>query len=257
VRVFVTGEEYVLAGRGAPTRVAEGREFDIFQTAAGYSAVTNPVRRKILEALEKGEQELGDLVKVTGKSKPTLSNLHMRELLEQRLIEEQPHPTDARRKIYRLAARRIGSSNVPLEQLRGAVKHYVSLSPLAYAVPFPRVLDVLAVEGKVDARMLREQSRALGEKASSLFAASDVRDVLTAVAGFWEREGVARTTKLDFDKLEMEVQPLDALAARPAETVAVLLAGIVEGVLRSRLQIDSPVATRTRTGRVTLTYPRP
>ena len=77
-------------------------EFDIYQSDRGYAAVTSPVRRQILVALAEKDRDLSDLVRITRKSKPTLSNLHVRELLTQGLVEELPHPTDARRKLYRL-----------------------------------------------------------------------------------------------------------------------------------------------------------
>lgn len=228
--------------------MSERREFDIYQTSAGYTAVTNPVRRSILEALEKGELELGDLVKVTGKSKPTLSNLHMRELLEQHLIEEKQHPTDARRKTYRVIANRIGSSNVPLEQLRGAVKHYVSLSPLAYAIPFPVVLDVLCADGNVDPKTMRRQANVLGEKASSLFVAATPRDVLTALGGFWEREKVARTVRIDFDKQEIELELLESMKGKSPDALATIFAGIIEGVLQARLGRSTQVTAKASKG---------
>lgn len=232
----------------------KGQAFDIYQTTSGYTAVTNVVRRKILDALAKKELELGDLVSITGKSKPTLSNLHMRELLEQHLIEEQQHPTDARRKSFRLIATRIGSSNVPLEQLRGAVKHYVSISPLAYAIPFPTVLEVL-LAGPEGAHV-RDQARALGEKASSLFTTTSPRDALTALAGFWEREGVARTVRIDFDKLEAEVQVLNGLSGRSSESLGWVFAGILEGILEKRLGQKRAVASQaTKSGRIIIRIP--
>ena len=243
-----------LAPRPLAPPVSEARDFDIYQTSAGYSAVTNVVRRKILEALEKRDLELGDLVRVTGKSKPTLSTLHVRELLEQHLIEENAHPTDARRKTYHLIARRIGSSNVPLDQLRGAVKHYVSLSPLAYAIPFPTVLEMLSADPTADPKTLRKQGRVLGERASSLFQTTSPRDILTALAGFWERENVARTVRLDFDKLEAEVQLHEPLGGKATEAVAVIFAGLIEGIAATHLKTSLDVLAKgSKTGRVTLT----
>ena len=235
--------------------VTDAADFDIYQTAAGYTAVTNPVRRQILDALGQQDRELPDLVRITGKAKPTLSNLHVRELLEKGLVEERPHPTDARRKVYRLAARRIGRSNVPLEQLRGAVKHYVSMSPLAYAVPFPAVLGVLAAGHAPGARdAVRRQAQRLGASASQLFATSSPRDVMTAVAGFWEREGVARTARMDFERMEFEVELVDADA--PADAMATILGGVVEGILRARLDVGGPVAAKAKGRKVTLAFPR-
>lgn len=218
--------------------MAEGENFEIYQSDSGYVAVTNPVRRQILDALSKQPLELPDLMKITGKAKPTLSNIHMRELIGQNLVEELPHPTDQRKKVFRLKATRIGSSNVPIDQLRGAVKHYVSLSPLAYAVPLASVLDVLVAHGaKSSKETLRMQGAKLGEVTAKLLTTSSLRDLLTSVATFWERENVARAGKIDLDHLEIEVTLAENLAQNKgtSESAATVLAAFLEGVASAKL----------------------
>lgn len=214
-------------------RVPEPNEFEIYQSDAGYVAVTNEVRRKILGALIKKDRELNELVKITGKAKPTLSNLHMRELLSQNLIEELPHPTDARKKIYRIKGQRIGSSSVPIEQLRGAVKHYVSLSPLAHAVPLQQVLDVLLAGGAKAHDPLKRQAAKLGEISSQLLAAPDLRELLPRVAAYWEREGITRTARIDLEHLalELDVNPRYAETKDTLKLTATLLGGFLHGIL--------------------------
>lgn len=209
-------------------------EFDVYQTEAGYVAVTNEVRRKILNALAKKERELGELVKVTGKAKSTLSNLHVRELLGQHLVEELPHPTDARRKVYRLAGQRIGSSSIPVEQLRGAVKHYVSMSPLAHAVPLQQMLDVLLAAGPKATDAIVKQGVKLGEIASQLLTAPDLRDLVQRVAAYWEREGVTRTASIHLDELalDVDVNPRYGESKEQIKIAGVLLAAFMQGVLR-------------------------
>ena len=230
--------------------MAEG-SFDIYQTTKGYVAVTSPIRRQIMEALAAGERDLPHLVEVTGNSKPTLSNVHMRELLAQGLIEELPHPTDARRKLYRVTGRRIGSSEVPVEELRGAVKAYVSLSPFAFSLPFKDIVSVLLAEG-VSPDAVRIQARAVGVRASSLFHAPEARDLLSAVAAFWERETLARAARLDFERLELEVV-LDEGWHAPKDLALALLGGFLEGVLRARLSPEWGVRVgRPKAGRVVL-----
>lgn len=212
--------------------------FDIYQSDAGYVPVTNDVRRAILAALAEEDLELPDLVEVTGKSKPTLSNLHMKELLSLGLIDERPHPTDARRKIYRLRARKIGSSHVPLDQLRGAVRHYVSLAPLAFAIPISSVVEILANPGPIpDKETVRAQGAKLGELSGHLFTASGAKDLLTGVASFWEREGIARGVSVQLDRLELEIEIHDRYCATKAgqDAVAAVLAGFLAGVARGRL----------------------
>lgn len=216
--------------------MSKGRDFDIYQAETGYVAVTNPVRRRILHALAERELELPELVRITRRSKPTLSNLHVRELLQQKLVEELPHPTDARRKVYRLKGRRIGSSDVPIDQLRSAVKQYVALSPLVHALPLTSVVGVL-LAGGAGKDVLRAQGVALGAAVAHVFSATGPRDLLTAVAGFLEREGVARVGKIDLDRLQIEVEAAEQLATGKAalDALAAVLAGVLEGTTRARL----------------------
>lgn len=213
--------------------VTEPNEFDIYQSDAGYVAVTNEVRRKILAALLKKERELNELVKITGKAKPTLSNLHMRELLAQNLIEELPHPTDQRKKVYRIKGQRIGSSNVPIDQLRGAVKHYVSISPLAHAVPLQQVLEILLAGGSKAHDPIRRQAAKLGELSSQLLTAPDLRELLPRVAAYWEREGITRTARIDLEHLtlDLDVNPRYTEPKENLKLTATLLAGFLQGIL--------------------------
>lgn len=233
--------------------VAEEREFDIYQSASGYAAVTNPVRRQILAALATEDLELGHLVRVTGKAKPTLSNLHMRELLDQKLIEEYPHPTDARRKMYRLLGKRIGKSDVPLDELRGAVKEYAKRALPTTAVPLSGVVSVLVASSDVAAKGIREQARALGALPLGLPDAASTREALQSVSSLWEREGLARTLRLDFEKSEVDLEFVGALAQRAPDLAGSVLAGLLEGYLVERLGQSGVVAVKTRRGsRVTL-----
>lgn len=213
--------------------MVEANQFDVYQSDAGYVAVTNEVRRAILAALLKKERDLNELVKITGKAKPTLSNLHMRELLAQKLIEELPHPTDARRKIYRIRGQRIGSSSVPLEELRGAVKQYVTTSPLAHALRLQQVFDVILAAGPRAQDVVERQGARLGEVSAHLFGAVDVRELLPRLAAYWEREGVTRTIRIDLEVLavELDLQASYAQTKDAAKLAATLLAGFLRGAL--------------------------
>lgn len=203
--------------------------FDIYQTDAGYAAVTNPVQRQILDALRKGERQLADLVKATGRSKPTLSSLHMRELLARELVEERSHPTDSRRKVYRLRATRIGSSDIPVAQLRDAVQHYVGLSPLAARLPLKAMVEALgAVPAGADAKAVWAQAHRLGRLASGSLRVGSARDVWMRLSGFLEAEGVAQPARIDLEAgvLELRLGP----PLRGSAAAAAVLGGFAEGV---------------------------
>lgn len=207
--------------------------FDIYQTDAGYAAVTNPVQRQILDALRRGDKQLPELVKITGRSKPTLSSLHMKELLARELIEEHGHPTDSRRKVYRIRAQKIGSSDIPVAQLRGAVQHYVSLSPLSARLPLRAMLEVLCGAPKAtDPAVLRAQAARLGAAAAPFLRAGSSRDVWMRLSGLLEQEEIANPLRIDLEQNTMDLRPGAALATAPAWQAAIL-SGFVGGVAQA------------------------
>jgi hypothetical protein len=208
--------------------------FDIYQTDAGYAAVTSPVQRQILDSLRQGEKQLPELVEITGRSKPTLSSLHMKELLARELILEIAHPTDSRRKVYRLKGTKIGSSELPVAQLRDAVQHYVSLSPLSPRVPLVAAFAALAaVPEGTDPRILQSQGQHLGAMAAPLFKAASVRDLWMRMSSFLESEKVATSLRIDLEHGWIELR-LGAAVQAPAVRMAPILAGFVVGIAQGK-----------------------
>lgn len=228
-----------------------GSDFDIYQTEDGYVAVTNDVRRAILAALAKKDRQLPDLVKLTKKAKPTLSSVHMRELLAARLVEELAHPTDRRKKIYRLKARRIGTSSLPVDQLRNAVKSYAGAGGLALALE-----GIAAAPADARATTLRAQARRVGELCAQTLAAQDGREHVSALAALFEREGVARPLRLDLEALSLELE-LEKQDEKDAGRVAMLLAGVAEGCLGRRADALEVRATMTGPRRFSLAFHGP
>jgi hypothetical protein len=204
--------------------------FDIYQTDAGYAAVTNPVQRQILDALRAGDLQLPDLMKITGRSKPTLSSLHMKELLARELIAEHGHPTDSRRKVYRLKAGKIGSSDIPVAQLREAVQHYVSLSPLAARLPLKSIIEALgAAPAGTDPKAVWAQAHRLGVLAAASLKVASVRDLWMRLSGFLEAEEVAQPLRIDLERGILELRNGPALKGSAALAPAIL-SGFMEGV---------------------------
>lgn len=222
--------------------------FDIYQTDAGYAAVTNPVQRQILDALRHGEKQLPDLVKVTGRSKPTLSSLHMKELLARELIEERGHPTDSRRKVYRLKAGKIGSSDIPVGQLRDAVQHYVSLSPLAARLPLKAMVESLAAApAGTEAKTVWAQAHRLGKLASGSLKVATMRDLWMRLSGFLEAEEVAQPVRIDLERGTLELRLGASLRGSPL--AAAIVGGFVEGVAAGKgLDLGRLKATATPDG---------
>lgn len=204
--------------------------FDIYQTDAGYAAVMNPVQRQILEALREGEKQLPELVEVTGRSKPTLSSLHMKELLARELIEERGHPTDSRRKVYRLKAAKIGSSDIPVAQLRDAVQHYVTLSPVKARLPLRALVETLAAApAGTDPKVVWTQARHLGTIAAPDLKVASARDLWMRVSAFLEQEEIARPLRMDLERSVLELG-LGAALAKASALAPAILSGLVEGM---------------------------
>lgn len=205
-------------------------EFDIYQTRTGVTAVTNPVQRRILAALAEGEQQLPDLVELTGKAKPTLSGIHMKELLNRELVTEHPHPDDSRRKVFRLNARPLGSSGVPVDQLRSAVQEYARTTFTGAGLPLDAAFRVLAAApDDLPEQALRDQARALGRACAGLVKAETARDFAVAFSQFAEKQGLARHLQIDFEAFSFRCRPGDRVERIPARRMGVLLAGFAEG----------------------------
>jgi hypothetical protein len=158
----------------------------------------------------------------------------MKELLARELIEEIGHPTDSRRKVYRLRATKIGSSELPVAQLRDAVQHYVSLSPLSPRLPLVAAFEALAAapEG-TSADILQAQGHCLGTMAAPLFKAATVRDLWMRVSSFLESEKVATSLRIDLQHGWMDLKLGAGVQGRPA-CMAAVLAGFVGGVAHGK-----------------------
>ena len=65
------------------------------------AALADPVRREIVELLATGEMGAGEIAERFPVTRPAVSR-HLRVLREAKLVAEQPHPDDARVRVYQL-----------------------------------------------------------------------------------------------------------------------------------------------------------
>lgn len=130
--------------------------FEIWEAGDRIHSIDHPTRIKLLHALAEKPRRLADLVRITGKAKSTLSELHVGPLVRDGLVWERPDPKDARSKILGLAGQRLGSSDVDVPRLRASVLAYASrVSPFGLASLLstidPRALVLSAKQDYVDA----------------------------------------------------------------------------------------------------------
>lgn len=148
-----------MTARVGPRRVPH---FEIWQAGDRIVSIEDPTRQAILRILETGPTTLPRLAAALGRAKSTLSENHLTPLRDQGIVLEAQDAKDARRKWFRLAGQRLGSSDVEKERLREAVLRYARG---AGADPIGRVLDVLDLRDLVrrgDPAYLRALAKRLG-----------------------------------------------------------------------------------------------
>ncbi|PAV07821.1 V4R domain-containing protein [Methanosphaera cuniculi] len=89
-----------------PINIYENTKIKIYSTSDGIKIVTSPIKIQILNMLTDKVSE-ADIVKETGKSKSTIS-VHLKNLLDERIISYKAHPLDRRSKLFYIYADYIG-----------------------------------------------------------------------------------------------------------------------------------------------------
>ncbi|MGB1585734.1 MAG: hypothetical protein ACPHID_01655 [Thermoplasmatota archaeon] len=194
------------------------------------TAVTNPVQRQILEALGQNDLQLPDLVELTGKAKSTLSSIHVRELLRRELVEELPHPSDSRRKIYRLVGRPMkASESGRMPEMRSLPTRPAPTGGINLATVF-QVLAAAPLEAHT---VMDQQARALGARYASRLASTDATGFAHALTRFVEEERLAQHLQLDFEGMAFRCLPGPAVSQVDAARMGVLLAAFATGAAQA------------------------
>lgn len=187
-----------------------GSEFDIYEGPHGVTAVANPVQRQILLLLADRDRSMTEIAKETGKSKPTLSNLHLKELQAKGLLEQFVHPTDKRKAVYRLTATSVGSSDVPFEQLRGLVEGYAAKRMKSIPVTFGGLTyKVLRLSpDEIRDELLGRQAIPLGHYLSQHAEPPTSPPYLQEWALILERAGIGQIVSFVAQPPELHIRPV-------------------------------------------------
>lgn len=218
-------------------------EFDIYQTKTGVTAVTNPVQRQIMAALREGDKQLPELVDITGKAKPTLSSIHVKELLNRELIAELPHPTDSRRKIYQCTATPVGSSNLPIESLRTAVKQYAATNANPGISLRDALVAIAAGGDEASTVVLKRQAEAVGAACRGKWADPTLPQLIQSFSQSIQTEQLGTPMSADFVSQTYKFQS-DAL-----ETTGTLAALLLEGLFNGAMKAAGKPFACTSEGR--------
>ena len=82
-------------------------QYKIFSSSNKVDVIKGQVKVIILDSLCQNNMSFNEIVELTGKAKPTVSQ-HLRELVDEGLIKSTKDPGDARRKIFCINAEFLG-----------------------------------------------------------------------------------------------------------------------------------------------------
>ena len=82
-------------------------QIKIFGTEKGINIIESPIKAKILSILEENDRNGAEIVKLTGKSKATIS-AHIHDLVEMGIVDSKPNPADGRSKLFYIKSKSLG-----------------------------------------------------------------------------------------------------------------------------------------------------
>ncbi len=168
-----------------------------FSKSEGLRQVSNPVRMKILEMLQKVEDlELKDIYldfERSGdrKSKSTLWE-HLKILIDNKLVIVRPHPEDKRRKLFLLNSKFVGTTEMPIAELSDQLSVLIRKSigdPLSFANGLFCAVR-FGIESFTNFNLdpvLREVGKTIGKEIVATITNEDLDGILNEIANFWEQ----------------------------------------------------------------------
>jgi predicted hydrocarbon binding protein len=184
----------------------ERQQFTIFATDNGIEVIESPVKSLILSELMKRELRFQDIVRITGKSKSTVSK-HLSDLRMAGLIVERPDPADRRIKVFSINSRYLGKlrrkklGELDEEKTEFLAKHLTSAGdPIEFFRLMFHVLRVeLIKEGINIDPILHEVGLKIGEVIYPSLRAGNLEDLLENLRRFWRinRLGTLKVESMD------------------------------------------------------------
>ncbi|MDD3984668.1 MAG: ArsR family transcriptional regulator [Methanobacterium sp.] len=112
----------------------KNNQIKIFGTKDGINIVKSPIKSKILSILEKNDKSGAEIVKLTGKSKATIS-AHMNDLVKTGIVNSKPNPTDGRSKLFYIKSKSLGNLS-PENKFKKEMDTYITENIVNSSDPF-------------------------------------------------------------------------------------------------------------------------
>lgn len=112
----------------------QNNQIKIFGTKKGINIIESPIKAKILSILEKNDRSGAEIVKLTGKSKATIS-AHMNDLIKAGIVNSKPNPKDGRSKLFYIKSHSLGNLS-PENKFRKEMDTYITENVVNSSDPF-------------------------------------------------------------------------------------------------------------------------
>jgi hypothetical protein len=176
-------------------------QYKIFSSDNKVDVVKGQVKVKILDSLCLNNMSFNEIVELTGKAKPTVSQ-HLRELVDEGLIKSTKDPNDARRKIFCINAEFLGDLSRNKESKFDIDEYFSKLPQLKDPFEFYRlILRSLRAEfwneGINIDPILHNAGKRVGDVFYEELKSNDLDTLLENISKFWENKqlGQVEVTK--------------------------------------------------------------
>ncbi len=191
--------------------ISGNEEIKIFGTEKGLNVIESPIKTKILSLLKNNKGLNGsDIVVLTGKSKSTIS-AHLKDLIEEGIVDYKPDSVDGRRKIFYIKSRYLGKLSRESE-LEEDMDDYLQNQVINSNDPFKffkyifRTIRVsLMQEGINIDPILHDAGFKVGQTFNNQLKNPSTDNLLENLSQFWEKNKLGRIMVENIEPLTIRV----------------------------------------------------
>ena len=191
-------------------RARDRSDFSLYGTSSGVQAVRNPVRRHILQLLERGEMSFDSIVSSSGRAKSTVS-AHLSALTDEGIIGSRHGDEDERKKYFFLTSHFIGELS-PGDRIADDISTYAfdyregAVDPFhLYKLVYRTFRVSLLMEGISLNPLLRRTGETVGEAIYPAVAGEDMDAFLLNLSTFWEQHDLGRIEIITLNPIRFSV----------------------------------------------------
>lgn len=227
----------------------------IFSTKEGLNVIKSPVKSIILSSLKEGEIGFDDLVRISKRSKSTVS-AHLKTLTNEDIIGFRTHPSDQRKKIFYLKSRYLGelSPNEEEKHIKEQETDFLYENFLGSNDPFEffrlmfhTLRSILIKEGFNIDPLLYQTGVKIGEALFEELEEEDDLNFLENLIDFWEEKGLGKIDILVDDDNNTGITQMQVIATecyecellpKDGKVSCYLDSGILESLVRLHFKKD-------------------